>query len=274
MTLSRSSLQVFAGDLTKLWSYRGFIKSSVIREFQARYRGSLLGAAWTVLNPLAMILVYTLIFSQIMRARLPESEVPFAYSIYLMAGLLPWTLLTEIVMRCQAVFLDNANMIKKVNVPKLCFPLICLCGAIINFLFVFSLFIIFLVFIGHFPTTAFWAFLPVLVIQITLAFSLGLLLGVLNVFFRDVGQFIGIFLQFWFWLTPIIYSVTVLPSWIIPYLQLNPMTPIANSYQTIFLQNLSPAWSSLFSTIAIVALLAIICWYLYQRRSEEMIDEL
>lgn len=274
MILSLSAFRVLMVDLAELWSYRGFIKSAVIREFQARYRGSLLGAAWTVLNPLAMILVYTLVFSQIMKARLPESDIPYAYSIYLMAGLLPWTLLTEIVMRCQSVFLDNANMIKKVNVPKLCFPLICLCGALINFTFIFSLFIAFLVLIGHFPTSAFWAFLPILIIQVTLAFSLGLLFGILNVFFRDVGQFIGIFLQFWFWLTPIVYSVTILPAWIAPYLRLNPMTPIANAYQTVFLQNQSPAWATLFSTLAIVALLTMASWYLYWRRSNEMADEL
>ncbi len=99
--------------MVSIWKYRGFIKSSVKREFQARYRGSLLGAAWTVLNPLAMILVYTLIFSQIMKARIPDSDTPFAYSIYLMAGLLPWTLFTEILMRSQSVFLDNANTIKR-----------------------------------------------------------------------------------------------------------------------------------------------------------------
>lgn len=260
--------------MVSIWKYRGFIKSSVKREFQARYRGSLLGAAWTVLNPLAMILVYTLIFSQIMKARIPDSDIPFAYSIYLMAGLLPWTLLTEILMRGQSVFLDNANIIKKVNVPKLCFPVITLCNALINFGIVFSLFLVFLILIGHFPVQAFWAFIPVLFIQLVLALGLGLCLGVLNVFFRDVGQFIGIFLQFWFWLTPIIYSATVLPAWISPYLWLNPMGPIVGAYQSIFLQNIPPQWQGLIPSILIALLISMVAWRLYHRCSDEMVDEL
>jgi lipopolysaccharide transport system permease protein len=257
-----------------IWKYRGFIQSSVRREFQARYRGSLLGVAWTVLNPLAMILVYTLIFSQIMKARLPDSDMPFAYSIYLMAGLLPWTFFAEVLMRSQSIFLDNANIIKKVNVPKLCFPIISFFNASFNFLIVLSLFLIFLVLIGQFPTHAFWAFLPIMLIQISLAFGLGILLGVLNVFFRDVGQFIGIFLQFWFWLTPIIYSATILPDWIAPYALLNPMAPVVGAYQSIFLQNAIPQWSTLLPSMITAVIVSGVAWYLYRRTSDEMVDEL
>ncbi|MBC7500665.1 MAG: ABC transporter permease, partial [Herminiimonas sp.] len=93
------------GLVRAVWNYRGFILGSVKREFQARYRSSLLGAAWTVLNPLAMIVVYTVIFSQVMRARLPGTDSSFAYSIYLCAGVLTWGLFAEIVGRAQNVFL-------------------------------------------------------------------------------------------------------------------------------------------------------------------------
>ena len=85
-----------------IWAYRGFIPGSVKREFQAQYRNSLLGARWTVLNPLAMIVVYTVIFSQVMRARLPGVDSAFAYSIYLCAGILTWGLFAEIIARAPA----------------------------------------------------------------------------------------------------------------------------------------------------------------------------
>lgn len=110
------------GMLRSMWSYRGFISGSVKREFQSRYRNSLLGAAWTVLNPLAMIVVYTVIFSQVMRARLPGVDSGFAYSIYLCAGVLTWGLFAEIVSRAQNVFLKNANLIKKISFPRICLP--------------------------------------------------------------------------------------------------------------------------------------------------------
>ncbi|KAB0561110.1 ABC transporter permease, partial [Pseudomonas palleroniana] len=100
-----------------LWSYRGFVLGSVKREFQARYRNSLFGALWTVLNPLSMILVYTVIFSHIMRARLPGVEDGMAYSVYLCAGLLTWGLFAEITTRSQGMFLENANLLKKISFP-------------------------------------------------------------------------------------------------------------------------------------------------------------
>ena len=106
-----------------LWAYRGFILGSVKREFQSKYRNSLLGAAWTVINPLAMIIVYTVIFSQVMHAKLPGVTGNFAYSIYLCSGILIWGLFSEIVGRAQNVFIENANLLKKLSFPRLCLPI-------------------------------------------------------------------------------------------------------------------------------------------------------
>ena len=189
-----------------LWSYRGFIFGSVKRDFQARYRNSLLGAAWTILQPLAMITVYTVVFSELMRARLPGMDSPYAYSVFLCAGLLTWGLFAEIMMRGQTVFIDNGNMIKKLSFPRICLPAITVINSLINFSITFTLFLLFLLITGNFPGWVVLAALPVLVIQIAFAIGLSIIAGVLNVFFRDVGQFVSILMQFWFWFTPIIYS--------------------------------------------------------------------
>ena len=260
--------------MQSVWQYRGLIWSSVKRDFQARYQGSLLGIAWTILNPLAMIVVYTLIFSEIMKARIPESAVPFAYSIYLMAGVLTWGLFAEIVMRGQSVFLDNANYLKKANIPKLCFPIIQLCNAVLNFAIVMMLFFAFLILIGHFRIQILPLFLVVLTVQIFLSFGLGLLLGILNVFFRDVGQFIGVFLQFWFWLTPIVYSATILPEWFASYLAINPMAPLVGAYQQLFLQNHFTNWSALGPSFAFAVAVNVLAWWVYRRHAPEIVDEL
>src|ERR1035437_9477451 len=116
-----------------IWAYRGFILGSVKREFQSKYRNSILGAAWTVLNPLAMIVVYTVIFSQIMRTKLPGVDSRFAYSIYLCAGVLTWGLFAEITSRAQNVFLEHANLIKKLNFPRICLPVTVVLNASLNF---------------------------------------------------------------------------------------------------------------------------------------------
>ena len=197
--------------LRAVWSYRGFILGSVQREFQARYRSSLLGALWAILNPLAMIAVYTLVFSQLMQARLPEVRGEYAYSIYLCAGVFAWGLFAEITGRAQTMFLDNANLLKKLSFPRICLPLVVTLNALTNFAIIFILFLLFLLFSGQFPGLVVLAALPLLLLQTAFALALGLILGVLNVFFRDVGQLFGILLQFWFWLTPIVYPASIIP---------------------------------------------------------------
>ena len=135
------------GMLQSLWAYRGFIHSSVRRDFHARYRNSLLGAVWAILNPLALIAVYTLIFSQVMRARLPGIEGTFGYSIYLCAGLLSWGYFAEVTTRGQNMFIENANLLKKMSFPRLCLPVIALATATVNFAIIFGLFCLFLLFL-------------------------------------------------------------------------------------------------------------------------------
>ena len=134
------------GMLRGVWAYRGFILGSVKREFQSKYRNSMIGAAWTVLNPLAMIIVYTVIFSQIMRAKLPGIDSTFAYSIYLCAGVLTWGLFAEIIGHGQNVFLEHANLIKKLSFPRICLPVIVVLNAGLNFAISFGLFTGFLIY--------------------------------------------------------------------------------------------------------------------------------
>jgi lipopolysaccharide transport system permease protein len=262
------------GLLRGLLSYQSFILGSVKREFQSKYSNSVLGAAWTLLNPLAMIVVYTVIFSQIMRAKLPGLDSTFAYSVYLCAGILTWGLFTEITSRSLNVFLEHANLIKKVSFPRICLPIIVVLSSGLNFLIIFALFTGFLIVSGMFPGWPFIALLPVLLIQIALAIGLGIMLGTLNVFFRDVGHFFGIFLQFWFWLTPIVYPVTILPDSIRPLLALNPMYPLINAYQTILVNGQWPQWITLVPTALIALTICILGLQLFRKRASEMVDEL
>lgn len=262
------------GMLKSVWAYRGFILGSVKREFQSKYRNSVLGAAWTVLNPLAMILVYTVIFSQIMHAKLPGIDSPFAYGIYLCAGTLTWGLFAEITGRGQSVFLEHANLIKKLSFPRICLPLIVVLNAGLNFAIIFGLFTGFLVLSGNFPGWKFFGIVPVLMVQIAFAIGLGIILGVLNVFFRDVGQFFGIFLQFWFWFTPIVYPASILPEKIRALLAWNPMASIVTAYQAILVNGQWPQWQTLLPVTLVSIVLCFLGMQLFRRRAGEMVDEL
>lgn len=262
------------GIFRPLWAYRGFILGSVKREFQSKYRNSLLGAAWTVIQPLAMIVVYTVIFSQVMKARLPGVDSTFAYSIYLCAGVITWGLFAEITGRAQNIFLEHANLLKKLSFPRLCLPTVVVLNACLNFAIVFALFSAFLLISGNFPGWAYLALFPLLAIQVAFAIGLGITLGVLNVFFRDVGQLFGVVLQFWFWLTPIVYPVTILPESARPLMEFNPMAGLVAGYQAILVNGQWPQWQSLWFVTVLAVLLCGLGIRLFRKRSGEMVDEL
>ncbi|CAJ93980.1 Transport permease protein [Cupriavidus necator] len=262
------------GLIRSAWNYRGFIGGSVRREFQSRYRNSMLGAAWMIINPLAMIIVYTVIFSQMMRARLPGVDSHLGYSIYLCAGTLTWAFFAEVLSRAQNVFLEQANLIKKISFPRICLPIIVVLNAGLNFAIIFSLFVAFLLASGSFPGWIFLAIFPVLALQVMFSIGLGIILGVLNVFFRDVGQLMGVVLQFWFWLTPIVYPLTVLPEAVRPFVELNPMTPIVSAYQSVLVRGVAPDWSSLIPMLVLATVLCLVGMALFRKRSGEMVDEL
>lgn len=260
--------------LKPLWSYRGFIIGTVKRDFQAKYQNSLFGVLWAVLSPLALIVVYTVVFSQVMKAKLPGVESDVAYSIYLCAGILSWGLFSEIVQRMQVCFLENANLLKKLIFPRMCLPVIVLGNAVVNFLIIFGIFFGFLIITGNFPGLLLFALIVPLFILLLMAIGLGVTLGVLNVFFRDVGQFFGIFLQFWFWLTPIVYPISILPVSVRTIINFNPLVPVIGSFQSILVSKELPAWSNLIYPFTLSIVLCFIGLYLFRRHAADMVDEL
>ena len=262
--------------LRGLWAYRGFVLGSVKREFQSKYANAALGALWSVLSPLAMILVYTVIFSEVMRTRLPgaSADSSFAYSIYLCAGVLTWGLFAEIVARGQGMFIEQANVIKKISFPRICLPVIVVLNALVNFGIIFGLFLVFLIATGNFPGWMFAALLPVLLVQVLLAIGLAMIAGVLNVFFRDVGQFVTIAMQFWFWLTPIVYPATILPPEVREMLGWNPMFPLIQAYQAVLVHGNAPDWGAIGWVALLSLLLCAFGMRLFRKRAGEMVDEL
>jgi lipopolysaccharide transport system permease protein len=199
-------------SLRAVWDFRGFIFGSVKREFQLRYRGAVLGLAWAAIQPLALILIYTLVFSRLMKGAVPGTSGALAYGIYLCAGIITWSFFAETVQRGQSIFLDHSNLLKKLPFPRITLPVIIGLFTLLNFAIAFALFLAFLLITGNFPGTVVLAAIPLLLVQMVFALSLGVILGVWNVFVRDAGQISGLLLQLWFWATPIVYPVTILPE--------------------------------------------------------------
>ena len=263
------------GMIQDVWRYRQFIVSSIQSDLATRFVRSRLGGLWMIVHPLALVLMYTLILSAVLAARLPGmEETRFAYAIYLLAGILGWSLFTEVVDRCARVFIDNAEMMKKMVFPRICLPLIVVGTALLNHFFLFAAGFAVLVALGHLPG-ADMAWLPlVIVINLGLATGLGLILGVFNVFVRDVGQVVGLALQYGFWFTPIVYMPAILPDPLRMLLKLNPLYWVVSGYQNILVFHGPPPLQGLAITGALAGFLLVAALYLFRRAAPEMVDVL
>jgi lipopolysaccharide transport system permease protein len=257
-----------------LWNFRGFVRASVSRELRLRYAGSVLGALWQVLSPLAMIAVYTVIFAELMRARLPGIDDRFAYAIFVCCGLLPWTMFTEVLTRSQMMFIDNANLLKKASFPRSCVPAIVVASALANFAVVYAVFLALLAISGHWPGWPVLALPVPILLLCLLGLAIGVFLGIVHVFFRDVGQVLAIALQVWFWLTPIVYPMQALPAEYQRWIAANPVTPIVAALQDVFVWHRWPDWASLGYPAMIAAALTLLSITAFRRQSAWIVDEL
>ncbi len=161
----------------------------VRRDFAARYVGSVFGASWSVLNPLAFILIYTLVFSRIMQAPAARTGGTGAYSygVFLCAGLLPWMLFVETLTRSLTVFLEHRGLLKHQSFPRSALFVVVLLSSAIQFAITFGIFLLFLLVSGEWPGWTIVGLLPLLVLQQAIAVGLGVALGTLNVYFRDTA---------------------------------------------------------------------------------------
>ncbi|EGQ9844417.1 ABC transporter permease [Vibrio cholerae] len=260
--------------LIPLWAYRYFILSSIRTEFRSKFARSKLGGLWMVLNPLAMVLVYALILSQIMTAKLPEVSTLYAYPVYILSGVIGWNLFSEILSRCLNIFIDNGNLLKKMAFPKLVLPLIVVGSSLVNFFILFFMMFIVFGFLGHIPYHELhWLFLVVL-LTVCLAAGLGVFLGVLNVFVRDIGQVVNVLLQFWFWLTPIVYMLEIVPPNYHWFILLNPLTGLILGYQNILLYDRVPNFELLIYPVSFTIISLFLAILIFNKASEEMADVL
>ncbi|ESX10606.1 MULTISPECIES: ABC transporter permease [unclassified Mesorhizobium] len=257
-----------------LWQYRHFIVSSIRGDLKGRFVRSRLGGLWFILHPLAQAAIFSIVLSELFKARLPDTDSPAAYPIYLLSGLAAWTLFSEILTRSMTVFIEQAPVMKKIAFPRLCLPIIVGGTALINhLLLLLALFIIF-IFLGHLPGRAL-VLLPLGIVLIAaIGFGLGVILGVMNVFIRDIAQVMTIVLNLWYWLTPVVYPANVLSEKYKLVLSLNPITPLVAIYQDALLFNRWPNPESLIMPAILGIISMSFAIVFFRRASPELIDVL
>lgn len=260
--------------LRAIWSYRYFVFSSIKNELRSRFIRSKLGALWMIIHPLAQVLIFALILSEVLSAKLPGVDSKFAYSLYLMAGTLGWTLFSETINKCVGLFVDNANILKKMAFPRICLPVIAAGTMVVNnVLLLAAIFGVFAA-LGHMPGyQVVW--LPLLMlVTLLVGLSLGMVLGVLNVFMRDISQVVPVVLQALFWMTPVVYTLSILPESYRRLFSYNPLYPLITSYQNVLVFDKPPLFHELLLLAGASLVTLIVGLVMFRRANAEMVDVL
>ena len=221
-----------------------------------------------------MALIYVVVLSEVLSAKLGGIEKPGAYAVYLLAGITAWGLFAEILNRSLSMFLEYANTMKKIAFPKIFLPVVVLGGALINngllVLAVASIIALY----GFYPSFDWFAILAAMFVTILLAFGLGIFLGVLNVFARDVSQVMLVVMNVWFWLTPIVYAKSMVSLPVQNLIDLNPMTPVVAIYQDVIVGSAPPDFVALLYPLALGACFMFASSVVFWRATPELVDAL
>ncbi|QXO93521.1 ABC transporter permease [Methanospirillum purgamenti] len=247
-----------------IFNHSNLLWNFVKRDLQQRYVGSLLGIYWSFINPLVTLIIYIIVFGFFLKMRIPGSDSIFDFSLYFAAGFLPWVAFQSTVMRASQAIIDNKNYIKKVPFPSEIFPIYITISESINL--VIGLLIYFLIFftLKGIPgiMVLILPFLIILQIFFTLGFSF--LFSAATVFFRDIPQIINSVFQVWFWVTPIVYVITIVPEEIRWILYLNPLYYILEFYRDSLLYNTFPDMMNMGVIILITIVLFALSLYIFR----------
>lgn len=253
--------------LRELWRYRDLVINLVIRDLKARYKNSILGVAWSWVNPLMMMVVYTVVFTVLAgRSSLRN------YPVFILCALLPWNLFSNAVSQATNSVVDAAPLIKKVYFPREVLPIAAVMSNTVHFLISLPVFFLLALAMGN-PITPWALFFPItLAIQVMFTTGIGLITATLNVFYRDTRLIMDVLLLAWFFLTPIFYPLTTVPeqyvfrgipvnvrAWL---LRLNPMASIISSYRDLLYWGVPTAWDFLLRT-AVTSLIVLVVGYLF-----------
>ena len=218
-------------NLQHLARYRGLIQALVARELKARYRGSVLGFFWSFINPLLLLLIYSFVFTYVLPRGASNLE---PYALFMFCGILPWTWFSSSLSESANVLMVGGNLIKKVLFPAEVLPIVTVLANMVHFFLGLPILAIFLVYYrAPLQLSELIWFPAVVVVQLLLTMGFALILAALTVHFRDLKDILANLLTFWFFATPIIYPMSQAPAVARNFLNLNPFTHLAVSYQEI-----------------------------------------
>lgn len=253
----------------ELVSYRSLVRNLVAKDLKVRYKNSFLGFIWSLLNPLLMMVIYTVVFTRILPSGIDHFEV------FIFTALLPWNWCQRSLSLCATSLVDNSAIINKVYFPRILLPISAIASEAVNFLLALPALFLLMVIFGI-PITPWVAYLPILMlIQAILLVGLGLILAALNVTFRDTGVILEVLLTAWFFLTPIFYNIQQIKPEAAPWVyRLNPMASIIEQYRTILYKSARPDLLFDIRAAATALLIFAIGYVFFTRRTRRLGEHL
>lgn len=217
-----------------LFKYRFLLHELVVRDIKVRYKRSVLGLVWTILNPLLMMCIITAVFSNVFRMNIEN------YAVYLLIGQVVFNLNAEATIQAQMSIFGNSSLIKKVYIPKYLFPLSKVLSALVNFFFAFfALLLVMLITNSEFYVSIFFSIVP-LIYLLMFSLGIGLILSAITVYFMDICHLYTVFITAWTYLTPIFYPIDILPYNIRWVVKLNPMYHFIDYFRNLIMYGKIP----------------------------------
>ncbi|MBQ8079384.1 MAG: ABC transporter permease [Oscillospiraceae bacterium] len=256
-------------QIKELYAYREMIVSLVRKDLRGRYKGSVLGFLWTFINPLFQLVVYTLVFSYILKSNIDK------YYLYLFVALIPWIFFSASITGGAASVVAQKDLVKKIYFPRQVIPISYVTSCFVNMLLCFIVIFVVVLFSGIRLSIAGLLCLPVvMVVEYLLALGMALLCSAVTVYFKDLEHILGIISMAWMYLTPIMYDKSIVPERFLPVFNLNPMTHIIDCYRAVLYYGQVPELRSLLSSFVLGLVFLAVGWIVFDRMQRHFAEEL
>jgi len=255
-------------EFRELWEYRELLYFLIWRDVKVRYKQTALGAAWAVIQPFFMMVVFSLFFGRL--AKVPSDGIP--YPVFTFCALLPWQLFANALTESSNSLVGNQNLITKVYFPRLVVPISAVLGGLVDFVIAFMILLGMMLYYGIVPGWAIVTLPGFILLAVLTALGVGLWLSALNVQYRDVRYTIGFLVQLWLFLTPVAYPSSIVPEKWRPLYGLNPMAGVVEGFRWALLGKSQPPGAMLWVSVAVVILILFGGLYYFRRMEQQFAD--
>ena len=260
----------FAQTVKEIWAYREMIASFVRRDLRGRYKGSVLGFLWTFINPLLQLLVYTIVFSTILKSGIDD------YYLHLFVALIPWIFFSSSVLGGAVSILAQKDMVKKIYFPREVLPIFTVTTNFINMLLCFIVVLAVVLFSGRIPDPlGLLCLIPVFAVEYLLSLGMAFFVSAVTVYLRDMEHILGILMMAWQYLTPVLYNLDTISDPRVRFIfNLNPMTPIIEAYRDILYWCKVPNMANLLWALALGVAVLVVGWITFAKLKRRFAEEL